>query len=210
MCVGWHLILLLLVAIVFLPLSEAFTFKGGFLNGFGGGRLPPGTFSLASSNVPADGPATNSPLLLSTNVTYHPTSSKNVLPVNTTLMMDQAKQFSSVALHQIADISSIWWRRLVAIQKQLLVVLAPKVYKQFLLLKAGIPFCLDRTMQYMQPLNLCLLLALSQSRALTVMKYIVKGVAITSFLQMIRDSIKAGSAWMPAVAHPDSYALITG
>eukprot|EP01033_Poteriospumella_lacustris_P000501 gene501-335_t len=42
------------------------------------------------------------------------------------------------------------------------------------------------------------------------MKYVVKGIAITSFLQMIRDSIKAGSAWMPAVAHPDSYALITG
>jgi hypothetical protein len=152
----------------------------------------------------------NAPLSPATNLTYARVPSESVLSINTSSIIDQAKRYSSIVLHQIVDVASLWWQRLIAVQKQLWVVLAPKVYKQFLLLKAGVPFCLDRTMQYMQPLNLCLLLALSQWRALAVMKYVVKGIAITSFLQMIRDSIKAGSAWMPAVAHPDSYALITG
>lgn len=201
--------IVLLLAAVF-AFSEAFTFRGGNGNGFSGGRLPPGLSSPISSVIPPNGPLINTPLSPATNLTYARVPSESVLSINASSIIDQAKRYSSIVLHQIVDVASLWWQRLIAVQKQLWVVLAPKVYKQFLLLKAGVPFCLDRTMQYMQPLNLCLLLALSQWRALAVMKYVVKGIAITSFLQMIRDSIKAGSAWMPAVAHPDSYALITG
>lgn len=205
-----HIFFLLAAGVLFVSFSEAFTFKGGNRNGLSGGRLPPGLSSSVSSTIPPNVPLVNAPLSLSANLTYSPVPSESVLSINTSSIIDQVKRHSSIALQQIVDITSLWWRRLIVVKRQMWVVLAPKVYKQFLLLKAGVPFCLDRTMQYMQPLNLCLLLALSQWRALAVMKYVVKGVAITSFVQMIRDSIKAGSAWMPAVAHPDSYALITG
>ena len=105
---------------------------------------------------------------------------------------------------------SNWWKRQSEGRSGLLVKLAPTLATQFQLVRTAVPFCVDRMVQYIQPLNLVMLATLSKPRGIRALQYGLLASIGLGGLKMLQDSFAAGSNWLPAYAQEDSYAVVTG
>lgn len=103
-----------------------------------------------------------------------------------------------------------WWEKLTEGRSGLLLFLAPTIVSQFRILQTTVPFCVDRVLQYVQPLNLFLLFSTTQAKQLPVLKSIIVGGLALGAFQMVKDSFAAGFSWLPAQPSVDSFALVTG
>lgn len=103
-----------------------------------------------------------------------------------------------------------WWAKLTKGRSGLLLFLAPIVAGQFRILRATLPFLTDRVLQYIQPNTLLFLSVISQQKGVRIFKTILLCSICLGLVQMVQDTIVAGSAWLPATPSEDSYALITG
>jgi hypothetical protein len=111
---------------------------------------------------------------------------------------------------QFTESLEIWWKKLTEGRRGLLLILTPAIINQFRILQTTVPFCADRLLQYVQPLNLLLLTMLSQAKGVRILQSVLfAGIGI-GLLQMAKDSLTTGFSWMPMYALDDSYALITG
>lgn len=89
-----------------------------------------------------------------------------------------------------------WWIKATEGHSGLLLVLAPTIAYQLRILQAALPFCIDRVMQYVQPLNFFFLSVISSQRGLEVTKtslWIGIGIGVA---QMLRDTFRTGALWM--------------
>lgn len=103
-----------------------------------------------------------------------------------------------------------WWKKQSEGRSGLLVYLVPAFSSQYQLLRTAVPFCVDRMVQYMQPLNLLILSALSKPSGINLLRAgLWASIGLGGF-KMLQDTYIAGSNWLPAHAQADSYAIVTG
>ena len=105
---------------------------------------------------------------------------------------------------------TIWWRKQTAGRHGLLIFLVPAIASQYEVVKTFAPFCLDRMMQYFQPLNVMVLAAMTRPKGLKTLRIgLWTSIGIGGF-KFLQDAYTAGSSWLPARPKDDSYAVITG
>lgn len=103
-----------------------------------------------------------------------------------------------------------WWENHTKGSRGILIWLMPALLSQLAILRTVVPFFMDRLSQYMQPLAIAVLVALTPGKGLRAFQNILLVGAGLGTCLMFRDTYCAGSSWLPLEAKDDSYAVITG
>ena len=102
-----------------------------------------------------------------------------------------------------------WWETHTKGSRGILIWLMPALLSQLMILRTVVPFFMDRLSQYLQPLTIAGLLALTPGKGIrTIQKILLTSAGIGTCF-MFRDTYCAGSSWLPLEAKEDSYAIIT-
>lgn len=101
-------------------------------------------------------------------------------------------------------------KKISACVQRLFILIVPIISKAFQNLRYVIPLSMERIMQYVQPLNVGLLIATSHTRGMDFLRTAIYTVLIASIAQMAKDTFQFGALWLPVKPLDDSYALVTG
>ena len=188
-------------ALLWLVLAALVERTGGFWTGAGSGGLrnPWGAIGGAGGGGGLLGRATKD------GPSFGPMS---LLRVFNGTLINSGKQQKEQQRQQLT--LQTWWDSHTKGSRGILVWLMPAILSQLVILRTVVPFFTDRLSQYMQPLSIAILLALTPARGLRLLQNICLASAAVGTCFMFRDTYLAGSSWLPLETREDSYAVVTG